>query len=284
MMKQQTTLNCRGHLLDLSAPVVMGILNVTPDSFYDGGFHSSTKAALKKAAQLLEEGATILDIGGMSSRPGAALISAEEELQRVLPVVETILNSFPQALISIDTVRSEVAKACLEAGAHIINDISGGKIDKDLISTVVKYRAPYILMHMQGKPSTMQQLPTYDNVVDEVLAFFIKKIAAFRKEGIKDIIIDPGFGFGKTIEHNYQLLRQLSDFQVIEAPILAGISRKSMIYKALGIQVKEALNGTSALHMVTLQQGAKILRVHDVKEAVEVVKLYEMLLESKVKS
>ena len=255
----------------------MGILNVTPDSFYDGGRLENEKAILYQADKMLREGATILDIGGMSSRPGAEVISVEEELTRVIPAVQTIAKTFPQAIISIDTVQGEVARQTVEQGAHIINDISAGQIDEGMYETVANLQVPYILMHMQGQPKTMQLNPNYDDIVHDVLDFFVGEIEDLRDLGVKDIIIDPGFGFGKTIEHNYEMLRKMHVFQMMGVPILAGLSRKSMIYKVLENTPKEALNGTTALNIVALQQGAKILRVHDVKEARECVTLFDHL-------
>jgi dihydropteroate synthase len=265
-------------LLDLSHPAVMGVLNVTPDSFYDGGRHTDEVAALRQAEKMLREGAAILDIGGASSRPGAADVSEAEELRRVLPTIEVIVKNFPEALLSVDTWRARVAEAALAAGAHIVNDISAGNLDPALRDTVARAGAPYVLMHMQGKPDTMQQAPLYEDVVTEMLDFFIRETEKLRASGIQDIVLDPGFGFGKTIEHNYQILRNLHVFhRVAGLPVLAGISRKSMIYKYLGITPAESLSATSALHMVALQQGARILRAHDVREAVETIKLWEML-------
>lgn len=277
MLNQQTTINCGGKLLDLSEPKVMGILNVTPDSFYDGGALENEKAILFQADKMLREGAAILDIGGMSSRPGAEVISVEEELKRVLPAVQTITKNFPKAIISIDTVQGEVARQAIEKGAHIVNDISAGQIDEGMYEIVASLQVPYILMHMQGQPKTMQLNPNYDDIVHDVLDFFVGEIEDLRELGVKDIIIDPGFGFGKTIEHNYEMLRKMHVFQMMGVPILAGLSRKSMIYKVLGNTAKEALNGTTALNIVALQQGVKILRVHDVKEAVECVTLFNHL-------
>lgn len=270
-------INCRGQLLDLSHPKIMGILNVTPDSFYDGGKYNAIDNALFQVEKMLAQGADIIDIGGMSSRPGAEVISTAEELQRVIPVVGKVSKRFPECIISVDTVKSEVAKNAVEAGAHIINDISAGQFDNNLYQTVADLAVPYILMHMNGSPKTMQLNPNYDNVVTHVTDFLIREVGILRSLGIKDIILDVGFGFGKTIENNYQLLRQLSDFQILDLPIMVGISRKSMIYKYLNIEAKEALNGTSVLHLAALQNGGNILRVHDVKAAKEVVQLWEML-------
>ncbi len=272
------SINCKGQLLNLSRPVVMGILNVTPDSFYDGGKYVEIATILQQAEKMLREGAALLDIGGASSRPGAAEVSEAEEMQRMVPGVEAILKEFPNALISVDTWRSSVARAAVDAGACIVNDISASSLDPKMFETVANLKVPYILMHMQGSPKTMQQNPHYDKVVTDVLDFFIQKIAVLRGLGVKDIVLDPGFGFGKTVEHNYALLKNLHTFQnVLGLPVLAGISRKSMICKPLGIKSADALNGTTALHMVALQQGASILRAHDVREAVEVVKLWDLL-------
>jgi dihydropteroate synthase len=277
MLHQQYTLNCKGKLLDLSHPIVMGILNVTPDSFYDGGKYVSDTSILEKAAKMLEEGAQIIDIGGMSSRPGAEIISVQEELDRVLPSIEMIIRHYPEAIISIDTIRSAVAKQAVQSGASIINDISAGKFDDQLFQTVADLDVPYILMHMQGKPKDMQENPAYKDIALEVLDFMIEQVGQLRALGVKDICIDPGFGFGKSLEHNYQLLKKMHIFKILELPILAGISRKSMIYKLLNTTPDKALNGTSALHMIALQEGARILRVHDVREAVEVVQLWQQL-------
>ncbi len=277
MLFPNTTLNCKGRLIDLTEPKVMGILNVTPDSFFDGGRYDFQDAAMKQVEKMLSEGAFFIDVGGMSSRPGAAVIDEKEELGRVLPVVEAISKNFPETIISIDTWRAGVAKACVEAGATIVNDISAGRLDESLLETVAKLEVPYILMHMQGTPQNMQANPDYDDVLLEVLDFFIQKVEKLREFGIKDIILDPGFGFGKTIEHNFTLLKNLHAFRILELPILAGLSRKSMIYKLLDIQPTEALPATEALHMVALQQGAKIIRAHDVKEAVHVIQLWKQL-------
>lgn len=277
MLTSKKTINCQGKLLDLTNPIVMGILNVTPDSFYDGNKYKNIFDYILLAEKMLEQEVEIIDMGGMSSRPGAKVITIEEEKKRVLPVIELVKKQFPESIISIDTVHSEVAKAAVDVGADIINDISAGSIDLEMYETVAALQVPYILMHMQGKPETMQNHPNYQNVVQHLLDFFIQEVGELRDLGVKDIIIDVGFGFGKTIAHNYELLQKMHAFQVLDLPILAGISRKSMIYKPLNINPKEALNGTSALHMIALQQGAKILRVHDVQEAKEVIKLWELL-------
>lgn len=270
-------INCKGQLLDLSQPKIMGILNVTPDSFYDGGKYNAIDNALFQTEKMLEQGADIIDVGGMSSRSGAEIITTEEELRRVVPVVEKIVATFPNTIISIDTIKSEVAKNGIEAGGHIVNDISAGQFDDQLYKTVAELDVPYILMHMNGSPKTMQINPNYDDVITHVTDFFIREVGILRNLGVKDILLDVGFGFGKTIEHNYQLLRQMTDFQIFDLPLLVGVSRKSMIYKYLNIEAKEALNGTSVLHLAALQNGGNILRVHDVKEAKEVIQLWKML-------
>lgn len=275
MLYPKTTINCRGRLLDLERPIVMGILNATPDSFYDGGRYTSEAVVLEQVGKMLEAGATIIDIGGMSSRPGAEIITEQEELERVLPIIQRLTQEFPEAILSLDTIRSEVARQGVAAGASIINDISAGRVDETLYATVAELQVPYILMHMQGLPRTMQQQPHYENVVQEVLDFFIAEVGKLRQLGVTDIILDPGFGFGKTVEHNFQLLKKMHVFQLLDLPILAGISRKSMICKVLKINPSQALNGTTALHILALQQGAKILRAHDVKEAMEVIQLWE---------
>ena len=267
------TLNCKGRLLVIDKPIVMGIINATPDSFYSDSRQQNNDAVLKKAEQMLKEGATILDIGGQSTRPGSENLTADEELKRVIAPIEAIKANFPEAFISIDTYYSLVAKETVAAGASIVNDISAGSMDSEMISTVASLSVPYVLMHMQGTPQTMQHEPVYENVTREILDFFIKKADEFKKAGIKDIIIDPGFGFGKTIQHNFELLRNLSVFKMLNCPILLGISRKSFIYKTLNVSVEDSLNGTTALHSAGLLNGATILRVHDVKEAIETIKL-----------
>lgn len=277
MLDPWMTINCRGRLLSLENPVVMGVLNLTSDSFFDGGRYATEAAALNRVERMLSEGAAIIDIGGMSSRPGAEIISEEEELQRVMPHLESILFRFPEALISIDTVWAKVAGEAVNAGAAMINDISAGKIDPEMYRTAAQTGAPYVLMHMQGTPRDMQRTPVYEDVVRETLDFFITEIGKLRVAGVKDIILDPGFGFGKTVEHNYRLLNNLHVFQIPGLPVLTGLSRKSMICKVLKVNPDEALNGTTALHMVALQQGSRILRVHDVREAVEVIKLWQQL-------
>lgn len=274
---KKKTLNCNGKLVVLDAPKVMGILNLTPDSFFDGGKYQQENDYLQQVEQMLADGADFIDVGGMSSRPGADIIDTATELERVIQPIESILKRFPNTIISIDTVNAQVAKAAVEAGALIVNDISAGDLDAQMLDTVGKLNVPYIMMHMQGQPDNMQDQPNYNDVVLEVLDYFIAKQFAAKAAGIKDIIIDPGFGFGKTIAHNYSLLQRLAEFDMLQLPILAGISRKSMIYKVLSTDAQHALNGTTALHMVALQNGANILRVHDVKAAKECVLLFQEL-------
>ena len=268
------TLNCKGRLLVVDKPLVMGIINTTPDSFYSGSREESADAVLYKAEKMLTAGATILDIGGQSTRPGSEKLSADEELKRVIAPIEVINNNFPEAYISIDTYYSKVVAQAVEAGASIVNDISAGSIDSAMIDTVAALKVPYVLMHMQGTPQTMQQQPNYENVATEVLDFLIKKLNEVRKAGINDVIVDPGFGFGKMIDHNFELLKNLSVFNMLNCPVLLGLSRKSTIYKTLGVTADESLNGTTALNTIGLMNGASILRVHDVKEAIEVTKLF----------
>ncbi len=267
------SISVREKLLDLSVPKVMGILNLTPDSFYEGSRLNSKDAVIAKAEKMLTSGAAILDLGGYSSRPGATDISVQEEIDRVCPAITWILDTFPDTILSIDTFRSEVANAALLNGAAMVNDISGFELDSNLPNIAAKHGVPYILMHMRGTPKTMSSLTDYENIFTEIAAYFSEKIAVLKKAGIKDIILDPGFGFSKTLEDNHRLLRHLDYFQFLEHPLLVGISRKSMIYKKLGITPEEALNGTIALNTVGLMKGASILRVHDVKEAVELVRL-----------
>ena len=268
------TLNCKGKLLILDEPKVMGILNITPDSFYAGSRFTDADTILKQAEKMITDGAAILDIGGQSTRPGSERISVEEELKRVIPVIETICKNFPETIISIDTYQSQVAREAVNTGASIVNDISSSDLDSEMINVVASLHVPYICMHMKGKPGTMQQKPTYNDVAGEVLDYFIHKIARCKEAGINDIIIDPGFGFGKTIQHNFQLLKKLEILKILDKPVLAGLSRKSTIYKTLGITAEEALNGTTVLNSIALVNGASILRVHDVKETVEAVKLF----------
>ncbi|WKN41732.1 dihydropteroate synthase [Tunicatimonas pelagia] len=275
---KKLTLNLRGKLVDLRQPHVMGILNVTPDSFYDGGkYHRSEQKLLSQAEQMLQEGATILDVGGYSSRPGATDITLEEEKSRVITAIELIANQLPEANISVDTFRAEVAEEALLAGACMVNDISGGELDPKMFEVVARYRVPYVLMHMRGTPQTMKQLTDYDNVVVELLDYFQRKIAQLRQRNVADIILDLGFGFAKNIDQNYFLLKNLRAFQELGLPLLAGLSRKSMIYKRLGGSPNEALNGTTVLNTIALMKGASILRVHDVKEAKEAIQLVEYM-------
>ena len=271
------TLNCKGRLLVMQEPIVMGIINATPDSFYSSSRQPSVDAAMKQAEKMLQEGARILDIGGQSTRPASTPVKAEEELQRVLPIIEAICQRFPEAFISIDTYYSQVAEKAVPAGAGIVNDISGGSFDKAMHSTVAGLRVPYICMHLRGSVDTMHQNPVYKNVTEEVLDYFLQKLADCKQAGINDIIIDPGFGFSKNSDHNFTLLKNLEVFKMLKKPLLLGISRKSTIYKTLGIAIEESLNGTTVLHTAGLLKGAAILRVHDVKEAMEAIKLTQYL-------
>lgn len=268
-----THINCGGSLLNLTNPVVMGILNISPDSFYDGGKYLNDKSYIYQTKKMLEEGASIIDIGGISTRPGANDVPEEIELNRLAPVVINLIKEFPEIIISVDTYRSNVARNLINEGAHIINDISGGNYDENMFNTVAELNVPYILMHIKGNPQNMQMSPYYENVVPEIIKHFSTKIEKLKKLGHKDIIIDPGFGFGKTIEHNYEIMNKLELFRFFDLPILAGISRKSMINRVLGINAAESLNGTSILNTISLLNGVKILRVHDVKEAMEAIKL-----------
>jgi dihydropteroate synthase len=278
MFYEQTTLNCGGYILDIIDPIVMGVINVTPDSFYKGSRVADENTLLKQAERMTTEGAAILDIGGMSSRPGAEIIDEKEELERVIPAIKSIIKHFPEAIISIDTLRSNVARACVSEGAKMVNDITAGRFDDKMFQTIAELKnIPYIVMHMKGEtPQTMQKQAIYDDIALEILDFFIERIGILRGLYVRDIIIDPGFGFGKTIEHNFELLKKIHVFKMLEVPILAGLSRKSMIWKTLNITPEEALNGTSVCNLLALQQGAKILRVHDVKEAVQTIKLFQM--------
>ncbi|WP_303315908.1 dihydropteroate synthase [Flavivirga abyssicola] len=272
------TINCKGKLIDLTSPKVMGILNITPDSFYDGGQHKNTSDILKHVELMISEGATFIDVGAYSSRPNADHVSEADELKRILPIVNLIVKEFPEVLLSIDTFRSNVAKQCIEAGAALINDISAGKLDDDMLQTIADLHVPYIMMHMKGTPQTMQQHTHYDDIIKDMLFYFSERIAAAKQLGIIDIIVDPGFGFAKTLEQNYELLNKFDLFKMIEKPVLVGVSRKSMIYKTLETSAKEALNGTSVLNTIALQKQASILRVHDVKEAMECIKLVESVV------
>lgn len=268
------TINCKGNLIDLSTPKIMGILNVTPDSFYDGGIFSSDAVILKQVEKMLTDGADFVDIGGQTTKPTANLIAVEEELKRVVPVVNLILKNFPEALLSIDTFYAKVAEESVKGGAAIINDVSAGNLDAAMLPAIARLQVPYIMMHMRGTPQTMQKLTNYDDLVKEILFYFSEKVAQARSLGINDLIIDPGFGFAKTIEQNYELFSKLELLKIIELPILVGVSRKSMIYKLLETTPQNALTGTTVLNTLALTKGANILRVHDVKEAAECVMIY----------
>lgn len=259
--------------MHLDQPKIMGILNLTPDSFYDGGRYQSEKALLTQTERMLNEGAAIIDVGAYSSRPGADHISVEEEASRLIPAIKTMLKAHPQTIISVDTFRAEIAEKAIDAGAAMINDISGGEMDDKMFDTVARLGVPYFLMHMKGTPQNMQENPSYESLITDMLDYFSEKVDRLQQLGVPDIIIDPGFGFGKTIAHNYEIIRRLNDFSILGHPILAGVSRKSMIYKALNISPEESLNATTALHVLCLQNGASFLRVHDVKEAAEAIKI-----------
>ena len=267
------TINCKGQIIDLSTPKIMGILNITPNSFYDGGKYSLENNAIAQVEKMLKEGATFIDIGAYSSKPNAELVSEEEELNRIIPVVKAILNKFPDALLSIDTFRSTVAQECINNGAALINDISAGSLDEKMMEVIASNNVPYIMMHLRGTPQTMQDQTNYEHIINEILTYFSDKVNKARSLGINDLIIDPGFGFAKTTDQNYEILSNLELFKMLELPILAGISRKSMIYKTLETSPEEALNGTTVLNTVAITKGATIIRVHDVKEAMECVKL-----------
>jgi len=272
--KKKSSLNLNGKMINLNSPMVMGILNVTPDSFYDGGVYITESKIVKRAAQILDEGGQFIDIGAMSTRPGAAEISLQEELDRLLPAVKAVKAEFPEASLSVDTYRSEVVNAVYtEIGDFIVNDISGGTFDTNMFETVAKLHLPYILMHSKGKSDKMQNLPIYEDVVKEVVLFLSAQVLKLRHLGVCDIIIDPGFGFGKTADHNFEILNRLDAFKIFELPILVGVSRKTMIWKTLGISPEESLNGTTVLNTLALSGGCDILRVHDVKAAAETIKL-----------
>ncbi len=274
---QNITLNCQGRLLVLDRPQVMGILNMTPDSYSDGGQFDTESKALAHVEKMLLEGASIIDIGGYSSRPGAIDIQPEEELQRILVTVKRVLKEFPDAIVSIDTFRASVAAPLLDAGVHIINDISGGILDPEMMSLVGRYAAPYVLMHMQGRPQTMQTAPVYADVVGEVYSYFVERIRAARAAGIRDLVLDPGFGFGKTLDHNWELFRNLGQFNVLGLPLLVGISRKSMVYRLFDTTPDNVLELTTALHVKALESGARFLRVHDVRAATRAIQLHQYL-------
>lgn len=268
------SINCRGTLLNLEKPVVMGVLNVTPDSFYDGGKYNNIAQAVLQAERMLQEGAAIIDVGGMSSKPGNEIISTQEELRRVLPVIQAILEKYPDTVISIDTLNAEVAAQAIAKGASIVNDITAGNYDEEMLSTVAALQVPFIAMHIKGLPVNMMQQTYYKDLVVEIFDYFAERIYACKQHGIADVIIDPGFGFSKIMEQNYELLRNLESFKALGKPILVGVSRKNMIKALLGVTGEEALNGTTAVNMLALMQGANILRVHDVREAVEAIKIF----------
>ena len=270
-------INCNGNLIDLSTPKVMGILNVTPNSFYDGGKHKEINSIIHQVDKMLSEGADFIDIGAYSSKPSAEFVSEEEEIKRLVPIVKSLVETFPNIVLSVDTFRAQVAKASVENGVAMVNDIAAGLLDDKMLETVAELKVPYIMMHMRGNPQTMQSLTDYNDIVKEMIFYFSERIQKARSFGISDIVIDPGFGFAKTLEQNYEVLHKMELFSMLELPLLAGISRKSMIYKVLEKTPQEALNGTSVLNTIALQKGAKILRVHDVKEAVECIKLVSKL-------
>ncbi len=273
----KSTINCRGKIINLSTPVVMGIINVGPDSFYDGGKYRTSWDIIKQAVKLLEEGAVIIDLGAASTRPGASLIDASDEKRYLMPALKTLVKELPHAVLSIDTYNADTANEALDAGAHIINDISAGTFDSRMFSVIASQQVPYVMMHIKGTPENMQKNPVYEDVVQEITAYFAEKIFRLREAGVHDIIIDPGFGFGKSLEDNFRLLNKLDYFKIFELPILAGVSRKSMINKVLGTSPQQALNGTTVLNTVALQKGANILRVHDALEAAQAIKLIRML-------
>jgi dihydropteroate synthase len=271
------TINCNSSLIDLTLPKVMGILNVTPNSFYDGGKHKELNSIIQQVEKMLTEGACFIDIGAYSSKPSAEFVSEEEEIKRLIPVIKELVTIFPMINLSVDTFRANVAKEAVENGVAIVNDISAGVLDEKMLETVANLKVPYIMMHMKGNPQTMQSLTQYDDIVKEMIFYFSERINKARSFGISDIIIDPGFGFAKTLDQNYEVLQKMELFSMLELPLLVGVSRKSMIYKVLDTQPEEALNGTSVLNTIALQKGAKILRVHDVKEAIECIKLVTKL-------
>ena len=274
---KKNTLNFGGILEDINDPLVMGILNLTPDSFYDGGKNGSIELSIKNVKKMLLDGADIIDVGAYSSRPGAEHISEQEELDRLIPILDEIHRQFPETKISVDTFRSNVAKEAVKSGAVIINDISGGDLDSNMWATAASLKVTYVLMHMQGNPETMQTNPQYANVLDDVILDLSSKVNKMTQMGMHDIIIDPGFGFGKTLAQNYEILAHLEEFQMLGHPVLVGVSRKSMVYKLLDTDAENALNGTTAIHVLALERGAKFLRVHDVKEAKEAIKIWKMV-------
>ncbi|UGS22054.1 dihydropteroate synthase [Flavobacterium cyclinae] len=270
-------INCNGNLIDLTTPKVMGILNVTPNSFYDGGKHKEINSIIHQVDKMLSEGADFIDIGAYSSKPSAEFVSEDEEINRLVPIVKSLVETFPNIVLSVDTFRAHVAKAAVENGVALVNDIAAGLLDDKMLETVAELKVPYIMMHMRGNPQTMQSLTDYNDIVKEMIFYFSERIQKARSFGISDIVIDPGFGFAKTLEQNYEVMHKMELFEILELPILVGVSRKSMIYKVLESSPQEALNGTSVLNTIALQKGAKILRVHDVKEAVECIKLVSKL-------
>lgn len=270
-------INCKGNLIDLSTPKVMGILNVTPNSFFDGAKYETETQILNRVDQMLTEGADFIDVGAYSSKPNAEEVSEKDELKRLIPVIQLLIKKYPDLLISVDTFRSEVARKAIQNGACMINDISAGSLDEKMMATIAEFQVPYIMMHMRGTAQTMMQLTHYEDIVKELLFYFSEKVSQARALGINDLIVDPGFGFAKTLEQNFEVMQKLELFGILELPILAGVSRKSMIYKPLGSSPEKALNGTTALNMIALTKGASILRVHDVKEAVECVKLFSLM-------
>lgn len=271
------TINCKGKLVDLKKPKIMGVLNLTPDSFFDGGKYKKSSIIIQQVEKMLNEGATFIDVGAYSSRPGADHVSEVEELQRILPIINVLVKEFPEIVLSIDTFRAPIAKECIDAGAAMINDISASNLDVNMLQTVAELQVPYIMMHLKGTPKNMQQNTTYDHLLNDILYYFSEKINDAHAKGISDIIIDPGFGFSKTLEQNYELMQKLALLKIAKKPILVGISRKSMIYKLLKTDAQNALNGTTALNTIALLNGANILRVHDVKEAFECIKIVEQL-------
>ena len=278
-LSSNRSINCKGKLLSFSQPLVMGILNITPNSFFDGGQHNSMQNAVTQTKKMLDDGADIIDIGGYSSQPNADFVTEEMEIDRLIPVIEVMVKTFPDIIISVDTFRAAVAEKAIEHGAAIINDISGGTLDENMFDVVGKHQVPYILMHMRGTPQNMQQFVDYDDLVSDIIYYFSERLEKAYQAGIKDVIIDPGFGFSKTLAQNYELLSKLNMFQHLDVPILAGVSRKSMVYNLLSISPKEALNGTTVLNTLALTKGADILRVHDVKEAIECVKIVKKTYE-----
>ncbi len=271
------SINCKGELITFDKPKVMGIINITPDSFYEGSRHREMNDILKQVDKMMEQGADLIDIGGYSSRPGADDIPLQEELDRVIPVIRNVADKFPQVRISVDTFRSQVAEQALDNGAAMINDISAGLLDDSMMNVVSKYQVPYVMMHMKGTPQTMKSLNQYDDLITDIIHYFSERVRRANELGINDLIIDPGFGFAKNIDQNFELLKRLSHLEHLELPLLIGVSRKSMVHKTLSIKPEEALNGTTALNMLALDRGASILRVHDVKEAVECCKLYDRI-------